>query len=114
MLNVTAVGNLAKDPEQRQLDGIAVTQFTLLTNKTIKGEKVTSSLTCTVWGKRGQTVMDYIKKGDQITVSGSATIGAYLRNGGEPAGVIKLRVDDFTLPARPKPIQAPVPADVPF
>ena len=110
MLNITAVGRVAFDPEQKQInDELCVTKFKILVNKKIKGEDVVSAISCSVWGNRGNTVMQYINKGDQITVSGGGTIRAYARNNGEPSAEIDLRVDEFTLPARPKK-----PAELPF
>ncbi len=102
MLNVTALGNVAADPQVRHAGDTSVASFRLLVNKKIKGEDLITQIDCSVWGKRAQIVMDYIKKGDQITVSGSATVRAYLRKNGEPGGCLDLRVDDFSLPARPK------------
>ena len=102
MFNVTAVGRVANDPQVRQAGDTPVASFRLLVNKRTKNADITSAIECNVWGKRGQVVMDYIKKGDQITVSGSASIRAYLRNNGEPGASLDLRVDDFVLPPRPK------------
>lgn len=102
MLNVVAVGRLAADPQVRQAGDTPVASFCLLVNKKIKDEDITSSIECSVWGRRGQVCMDFLKKGDQITVSGSATVRAYLRKNGEPGGSLDLNVADFSLPAKPK------------
>ena len=68
MLSITAVGNLASDPVQKETSqGTKVTNFRLLTDI----QDVTVQVDCTVWGNRGDVVMDYIKKGSQITVTGS-------------------------------------------
>ena len=103
MLNVTAVGHLTKDPEQRQVNSdLSVTNFKILVNKKIKGEDFVSAINCTIWGNMGNTAMVYLKKGDQVTVSGSALLRAYSRQNGEPGAEIELKVSEFVLPPKPK------------
>ena len=103
MLNVTAVGNLAADPIQRNTqDGTNVTSFTLLVNKKGKGEEITTQVVCSIWGNYGNVAMQFLKKGNQVTVSGSAICRSYLRKNGEPGASIDLKVNDFVLPQRPR------------
>tara|TARA_R100000664_G_C2675878_1_gene85947 strand:- start:187 stop:525 length:339 start_codon:yes stop_codon:yes gene_type:complete len=102
MLNVTAVGNVAFDPEQKQVGDFKVTSFKLLVNKKIKDEEITTAIKCSVWGNRGDVVMLYVNKGMKLTVSGSAYVRAFLRKDETPAGELELRVDDFSLPQKPK------------
>ena len=97
MFSVTAVGNLASDPVQKETTtGTKVTNFTLLA--TIQEE--TTQFDCAVWGNRGDVVMDYIKKGNQITISGSGSINTFERRDGSSGASIKVRVNDFSLPVR--------------
>ena len=101
MLNVTAVGNLAADPIQRNTqDGTNVTSFTILVNKKGKGEDITTQVVCSIWGNYGNVAMQFLKKGNQVTVSGSAICRSYLRKNGEPGASIDLKVNDFVLPQR--------------
>ncbi len=102
MLNVTAVGRVAFPPEEREVGDTSVTSFKLLVNKKQKDEEIVTAIKCSVWGKRGRVVMDYINKGDQVTVSGSACVRAYLRKNQEPGAELDLRVDEFTLPPLPR------------
>ena len=107
MLNVTAVGNLASDPVQKETSQlvIKVTNFRLLTD--IKD--VTVQVDCTVWGKQGDVVMDYIKKGNQITVTGSGNLNIFEKRDGSTGASIQVRVNDFTLPVKSRNSEA-VPA----
>ena len=57
---------------------------------------------CAVWGKRSSTVMEYIKKGDQVTVSGSGKLVEYQKKDGTNGASVELRVNDFTLPVKAK------------
>ena len=113
MLNVTAVGNLAADPVQRNTqDGTNVTNFTLLVNKKGKGEEITTQVVCSIWGNYGNVAMQFLKKGNQVTVSGSGVCRSYLRKTGEPGASIDLKVNDFVLPQRLRAQEDP--SDIPF
>ncbi len=106
MLSITAVGNLASDPVQKETSqGTKVTNFRLLTDI----QDVTVNIDCTVWGTRGDVVMDYIKKGSQITVTGSGKLNTYEKRDGSPGASIEVRVNDFTLPVKNRNSEA-VPA----
>ena len=103
MLSITAVGNLASDPVQKETSqGTKVTNFRLLTDI----QDVTVQIDCTVWGKQGDVVMDYIKKGSQITVTGSGNLNLYERRDGSAGASIEVKVNDFTLPARSRNSEA--------
>ena len=113
MLNVTAVGNLAADPIQRNTqDGTIVTNFTLLVNKKGNGKDVPSQIICSVWGNYGNVAMQFLKKGDQVTVNGSGFCRSYLRKTGEPGASLDVKVNDFVLPSRGK--QQENPENIPF
>ena len=106
MLSITAVGNLASDPVQKETSqGNKVTNFRLLTDI----QDVTVNIDCTVLGTRGDVVMDYIKKGSQITVTGSGKLNTYEKREGSAGASIEVRVNDFTLPVKNRNSEA-VPA----
>ena len=106
MLSITAVGNLASDPVQKETSqGTLVTNFRLLTDI----QDVTVQIDCTVWGNRGNVVMDYIKKGSQITVTGPGNINTFEKRDGTFGASIQVRVNDFTLPVKNRNSEA-VPA----
>ena len=88
---VTIVGNLGRDPEMRYLpsgDNQAVTNINVATNRTYKkadGTKVTETtwFRVTVWGRRGETVNQYLSKGSKVLIKGrlSPEIRVYESNG---------------------------------
>jgi len=103
MLSITAVGNLASDPVQKETTtGIKVTNFRLLTDI----QDVTVQIDCTVWGNKGDVVMDYIKKGSQVTVTGSGNLNTFEKRDGTPGASIQVRVNDFTLPVKSRSSEA--------
>ena len=73
MLNMTAHGNLGRDPELKQTDKSQVASFSIAART---GRDETTWIDCSVWGKRAETVMQYLHKGDRITVCGSAKCGS--------------------------------------
>ena len=101
MLNTTAVGRLGKDPEVRTTkSGQEVTAFSLGVNIYAKGEKQTVWLKCSIWGKRGETFRQYVKKGAQVTIAGSLSQDEWVNKDGETVKDLAVEVQDFTLPAR--------------
>ena len=97
MLNITADGNLGKDPELKEVKDTQVAEFSLAANT---GKDETTWIDCAVWGKRADTVMEYLHKGDKITVAGSGKLQEYTRKDNSKGYSLKLRVSDFTLPPK--------------
>jgi len=97
MLNITAHGRLGKDPELKQANGEQIAVFTLAANT---GKDETTWMNCTVWGKRSQTVVQYIRKGSAITVAGQAKLNTYTNKDGVEKQSLNVYVNDFTLPVR--------------
>tara|TARA_R100001086_G_scaffold244003_1_gene173279 strand:- start:453 stop:773 length:321 start_codon:yes stop_codon:yes gene_type:complete len=98
MLNITAHGNLGKDPELKEVKDTQIAEFSLAANT---GKDETTWINCVVWGKRADTVMEYLHKGDKITVAGSGQLKEYIRSKDNSKGYsLQLRVSDFTLPPK--------------
>lgn len=69
--SVVISGNLGQDPEIRYFEsGNSVTSFNLAVGGYSKGEKTTDWVECKVWGKPGETVVNYCKKGSKIGLTG--------------------------------------------
>jgi single-strand DNA-binding protein len=98
MLTITAYGNLAADPEQRTTDsGTTITSFRMGVNT---GRDETTWVNCAVFGKRGDTVLQFFRKGSKVCVSGSAKLREYTTKDGRTGQSLDMIVNDFTLPAR--------------
>jgi single stranded DNA-binding protein len=102
MLQVTAVGYLAADPEIKSVGDNEVANFTVLCNKKIKGDEHVSTLRCAVWGPRSKVVADFLAKGSQVTVTGQAYIETYESKTGEARAQLNVAVNEFSLPPKPK------------
>ena len=106
MLNITAHGNIGRDPELKEVRDTQVAEFSLASRT---GKDETTWIKCAVWGKRADTVMQYMHKGDKITVCGSGKLQEYDRKEGGKGYSLELRVSDFTLPAKSEPAAADKP-----
>jgi single-strand DNA-binding protein len=97
MLNLTAHGNLGRDPELREAGSSQVASFSIACRT---GQDETTWVNCAVWGKRADTVMKFFKKGSKVTVVGSGKLRTYQKKDGTEGQALELNVNDFTLPAR--------------
>ena len=97
MLNMTAHGNLGRDPELKEVGSSQVASFSIAART---GKDQTTWIDCSVWGKRADTVMEYLHKGDRVTVVGSGRIRTFDKKDGSEGKSLELNVSDFTLPAK--------------
>ena len=98
MLNITAVGNLGRDPEAFQAGATPAVKFTLAA---LTGKYDTTWLNCVVFGARSATVLDYFKKGSKVTVTGKGSQRFYQKKDGSEGSSIEVNISDFTLPEKP-------------
>lgn len=97
MLNMTAHGNLGRNPELKEVGSSQVASFSIAART---GKDQTTWIDCSVWGKRAETVMSYLHKGDRVTVVGSGRIRTFDKKDGSEGKSLELNVSDFTLPAK--------------
>lgn len=66
------IGNLARDPEHRQLarSGTSVCDFTIAVNRKSGDREETSFVDVTIWGKIADSCSRYLSKGSQVLVEG--------------------------------------------
>lgn len=76
MNKVILCGNIVEDGEMRVTENDKVkVNFTLAINKRITKDKTkTTFIPCVIWGKFGETVVKYLKKGSQLIVDGELEI----------------------------------------
>lgn len=93
--SVSLVGRLTADPTTRKVgNDLTVCNFTLAVDKRGKN-RGTNFIDCTAWGKTGETIAQYVKKGQQLGVSGSLNQDSWEKDGNKftKLGVM---VNDFT------------------
>lgn len=76
MNKIFLCGNLTKDPELRTTNsGKNVAGFTIAVtdgySKDADGNAVTDFFTCNAWGKQGENIVKYCKKGSKLLIVGS-------------------------------------------
>lgn len=78
MQTIVLTGNVGRDPEQRSTQGgDSVTSFSVAVRQGFKRDAPSVWFRCSVWGKRGDTIRDHVRKGTKVTVVGELTIGEY-------------------------------------
>ncbi|OUW01901.1 MAG: hypothetical protein CBD16_04915 [Betaproteobacteria bacterium TMED156] len=97
MLNITAHGNIGKDPELKTVGQNQVASFSLAVRT---GKDETTWLNCAVWGKRADAAVQYLRKGAKITIAGQGKLNSYTAKDGSERQNLNVNVTDFTLPPR--------------
>lgn len=95
-------GNLTRDPEVRTTpNGASVTSFSLAVNRVYKdasgaNQEQVSYFDLVAWGKLGETIAQYAKKGSAMLVSGRLEQRSWDdKNGGGKRSRVELIVEDF-------------------
>ena len=68
---ITIIGNLGRDPEQRFTpDGKPVTNFSVATSRKYKDTDETTWFRISTWGKQAEACNQYLRKGSKVFVTG--------------------------------------------
>lgn len=92
MKSLTIAGRLTKDAVTREAGSDKVTGFSVAVDDRSNKEKSTLFFDCSMWGKRGETLAQYLTKGSSVTVAGDLGTREY-----EGKTYLTLRVNDVTL-----------------
>jgi single-strand DNA-binding protein len=92
MKNLTIAGRLTKDATTRDAGSDKVTGFSVAVDDRNGKEKTTLFFDCSIWGKRGESLAQYLTKGTSVTASGDLGTREY-----EGKTYLTLRVDQVTL-----------------
>lgn len=105
---IIMVGNLTRDPELKYTSGgTALCKFGIATSRQFKrkngesGEEV-CFVTCVAWGKAGELITQYMKKGSQILVEGRLTFSTWQGKDDQKHSKHEISVENFTFLGRPK------------
>jgi single-strand DNA-binding protein len=92
MMSLTIAGNIGKDAELREVGSDSVCSFNVAVEGRQGKEKITQWVRCSLWGKRGAALAQYLTKGSKVAVTGAAQFGVY-----KDAAQVDLRVSEVTL-----------------
>lgn len=94
--NITIAGNVAREAEIKYLpNGDAVCNFSVADNQ--GKDKPAIFWNCQLFGKRAESLSQYITKGQAVTVSGTLTEREWTDKDGNKRKQMDLRVNDVAL-----------------
>ena len=117
MLSYTVMmGRLTKDPEVRYSQGqnpMAIANFSLAVDRKVKKENETSAdfWNCTAFGKTGEFVEKYLKKGTKIVAQGRMQNDNYKDKNGNTVYATKFIVDTLEFAESKKDGEQQTPAN---
>ncbi len=98
---VIIAGNLTRDPELRTTaSGSTVCSFSVAVNRSYRdasgeSKEQVSFFNCSAWGKQGETINQYAKKGSGILLSGRLEQRSWEDKEGQKRSTVEITVDDF-------------------
>lgn len=91
------IGNIGRNGELRFLpNGTAVLQWSIAVTSGYGDKQVTTWINCAFFGKRAESIKDYVIKGQRIGVSGEIALRPYQKDGVDKTS-LELRVNEVTL-----------------
>jgi single-strand DNA-binding protein len=70
MINATVSGRITKDAAIRQAGNSNVCSFGMASNKKVKGNDVTTFVDVSIFGARGEKLVEFLTKGSFVVASG--------------------------------------------
>lgn len=106
----TGIGRLTEDVDMKYTpNGTAVARFTIAINRPFKnkdGNYEADFISCVAFGKRAETIAEYVRKGQRIGITGSIMTGSYENNQGKKVYTTNVNITGFTfLESAQKPKQ---------
>lgn len=97
---VVLIGRLVKDPELRHTqNGQSIANFSIANNRSysVSGERreFTSFFNCIAWGKLGEIIVQFCKKGKQIAVDGRLQQRSWEDQNGNKRSTVEIVVENF-------------------
>lgn len=91
-------GHCAADAESRFTpSGDAVVSFSVGVKSGFGDRATTTWARCQLWGKRGESVAQYLTKGQLVGIVGEVTLREYDKKDGGKGYSLEVRVNDLTL-----------------
>ena len=98
MISATVAGRLGADAQVRQAGSEDVCEFSVAVDERVKGEKRTTWVRCTLWGKRGTALAPHLRKGDAVTVVGALSVRLFeSKKDGSTQASVEVKVSEVTL-----------------
>ncbi len=97
MQSIIISGNVGQDAEVHEVGNTTVCNFSVACNEKGRNgaEDVTTWYRCAVWGRRGEALQPYIRKGTKVTASGRLSLKVFTGSDGVPRVDATVNVDDL-------------------
>lgn len=96
MLIFNGVGRIGRDAETRTTgSGKSVTSFSAACDG-YNGEKITTWVEVTIWGKRGESLARHLVKGSRVAFNGTGTLEIYDKRDGTKGAKLKCNASEVT------------------
>ena len=92
------MGRLTKDPEVRYTQGdnsMCIASFTIAVDRRFKGEQSADFINCVAFGKLGEHVEKYYRKGLKIALTGRLQVRNYTNRDGKKVYVTEVVVEEL-------------------
>ena len=94
--SVVLIGHLGRDVDTKFLsDGTLVANFSIATSRKRKDGEVATWWNCTLFGKRGDALAQYLHKGDPVLIQGEPYLRSYTANDGSERQSLELDVREW-------------------
>ena len=91
-------GNLGNEAEMRYTaNGDPIVNFSVAVKSGYGDKATTTWIRCAMLGKRGESVIEYLKKGTMVGISGELSNREYQDKDGQTRYSLEVRVNDLTL-----------------
>lgn len=118
--SICILGNLTRDMECRKEGAVYVFDLAFTQRRKVNGDwkDVPGFIPCTVYGKRGQSLLAYLKKGTKVAVFGTLEYHDWKAKDGTKRHDVTINVQDIDFMSRRPKGQLEIPMvddmDVPF
>jgi single-strand DNA-binding protein len=97
---VYLIGRLTKDPDLRYTQGgTSIASFTVANNRTYTAQnerkEQVSFFNCIAWGKPGEVIAQYVKKGQRIALEGRLQQRSWQDQSGQKRSTVEVVVENF-------------------
>lgn len=100
---LTVTGRLTADPVLSQVGDSNSASFTLASDTRTKdagGEYITNFYRCTAWRRLAEIAVQYLHKGDKVTIAGDLCLRPYVDKQSAQRLSVQVNVTDLELPAK--------------
>lgn len=97
MIHSHFVGRLTRDSEMKKVGDNDLCKFSVATDHGYGDKKVGLFIECSIWGKRANSLHQYLQKGSQVCVHGEMFWRDYDKKDGTKGFQVECRVNEIDL-----------------